>query len=97
MIEQIQTFASYQVENNDIDNLDYQPRGKTGGVYYFDSNGNLINTNIAVEGRSGKCIAIAKEQLPNENCSIPMTVDGKTFRSVITVNGLIPSPNLIVL
>ena len=96
MIEQIQTFASYQVENNDIDNFDYQPRGKTGGVYYFDSNGNLINTNIAVEGRSGKCIAIAKEQFLNNNCSIPMTVDGKTFRSVITVNGLIPSPNLIV-
>ena len=95
MIEQIQTFASYEIEGNRIENLDYQPRGKIGGTYYFNANGNLIQTNLAVQGR-GRCATITNETYTINNCSIPMTVDGKTFRSVLTINGLIPGPNLIV-
>ena len=95
MIEQIQTFASYEIEGNRIENLDYQPRGKIGGTYYFNANGNLTQTNLAVQGR-GRCATITNETFTINNCSIPMTVDGKTFRSVLTINGLIPAPNLIV-
>ena len=95
IVEQIQTFASYGVENNYIDNLDYQPRGKTGGVYYFDSNGNLNKANLE-EPNNGRCANISNEDFSNNNCSTPITVDGMTFRSVLTLNGLIPGPNLIV-
>ena len=95
IVEQIQTFASYGVENNYIDNLDYQPRGKTGGVYYFDSNGNLSKANLK-EPNNGRCANISNEDFSNNNCSTPITVDGMTYRSVLTLNGLIPGPNLIV-
>ena len=95
MIEQIQTFSSYEVQNNEVENLDYQARGKIGGTYYFNGVGKLTATDLAVQGR-GKCAAIANETFANSSCSNPITVDGKTFRSVLTVNGLIPGPNLIV-
>ena len=94
VIEQVETFASYKVVNNMIDNLDYR-RGNMGGTYYFNHNGQLKYTDLSVTGRKG-CAIITNETFTDNVCSIPITVDGKTFRSVLTVNGLMPGPNLIV-
>ena len=93
IIEQIQTFSSYKVDNNMIDLLDYR-LGNMGGTYYFDNNGKLINTNLP--GTRAQCAVITNEMFTSRGCSVPITVDGKTFRSVLTINGLMPGPNLIV-
>ena len=90
------TFTSYE-----LNSLPAMPgmtglyRGALGGIYYFDSTGSLAPSNITVPGH-GRCSGIANGAFGKQNCSIPMTVDGETYRTFLAVNGLIPGPNLIV-
>ena len=96
LIEAMPTFTSYE-----LNSLPAMPgmtglyRGALGGIYYFDSTGSLAPSNITVPGH-GRCSGIANGAFGKQNCSIPMTVDGETYRTFLAVNGLIPGPNLIV-
>lgn len=97
-IEELQTFTSYVINNNDL-----VSRGPPGDVYYLDGSGyNSAKPNE--EG--GKCYIMTSELVYDQqfggagregtDCSIPMTVDGNTYRLFIAVNGRIPGPTLIV-
>ena len=94
VVEALPTFTSYEM--NPVPGMSGLQRGSLGGIYYFNStSGQLVPTNINVASH-GRCSNIANEAFGTQNCTIPMTVDGKTYRTFLAVNGLIPGPNLIV-
>ena len=98
-IEELQTFASYILESNGAEE---KTRGVAGDTYYFNNTGFVPalsppRNNYTLE--YGHCwyenIA-TPEDFTSHNCSIPMIVDGRTYRMYIAVNGQIPGPTLIV-
>ena len=98
-IEELRTFASYIVR----DNGEEVTRGVAGDTYYFTNTGFVPALRPPKKDRYvleyGDCwyenIANAKD-FKSHNCSVPMTVDGRTYRMYIAVNGQIPGPTLIV-
>lgn len=95
-IEELQTFTSYKINSDG----DIVSRGTPGDTYYFTQNGytpSVPATSTAPE--RGVCLAsgIANDTgFERMNCSIPMMVDGRSYRQFISVNGKIPGPTLIV-
>ena len=90
-IEELQTFTSYQLRQGQM-----PVRGSGGATYYFNDMGQYVS----VREDAGSCYIsqsfLREETFQDNDCSIPATVDGKSFRSFIGVNGLIPGPTLIV-
>ena len=82
-IERLTTFTSYRIigESNRI-------LGISGVSYYINSTGNENPLTI------GEC----SNYLDNSTsqCTEPNWVDGKNYRSIIAINGIIPGPTLIV-
>ena len=62
------------------------PPGSQGKVYFINKNGEL--QHIPLPPNPASC--------ENINCTEANTVDGKTFRSILSINGRIPAPTLIV-
>jgi FtsP/CotA-like multicopper oxidase with cupredoxin domain len=98
-IEELQTFASYILKNNATEE---ETRGVAGDTYYFTNTGfapALPPPKKDYVLEYGDCwyesIPTA-EDFKSHNCSIPMIVDGRTYRMFIAVNGQIPGPTLIV-
>ena len=97
-IEELQTFTSYAKDQNG----DLLIRGTPGDVYFLDSTGYhpSVPSNSNSPERQGRCYLegslINVEDFTSRNCSIPMTVDGVSYRRYIAVNGRIPGPTLIV-
>ena len=95
-IEELQTFTSYVVIDNDL-----LTRGTPGDTYFLDETG-YHPAVPDVEGlpEVGNCYLrgtlVNDEDFKQGNCSIPMTVDGVSYRRYIAVNGRIPGPTLIV-
>lgn len=83
-------------------------RTTAGDTYYVDSRGYVPslppyspeNKNRPPEygecSFMGNVTTISEETFWRNNCSVPITVDGATFRMIIGVNGQIPGPTLIV-
>ena len=96
-IEELQTFTSYAKDQDG----DLLIRGTPGTVYYIDRLGyhpSVPSTSSSPE-RRGQCYLGSlsnDEDFTSRNCSIPMTVDGVSYRKYIAVNGRIPGPTLIV-
>ena len=90
-IEELQTFTSYQLQGQYL-----SVRGSGGATYYFNDTGEYVS----VRDGAGSCYIsppfLSEVTFRMNRCSIPATVDGKSFRSFIGVNGLIPGPTLIV-
>ena len=84
-IDEIRTFTSYQKLSVDKP-TGVAMLGSQGVIYYFDNNG--FPTPLQ-DHRTCSTQDSAK-------CTYPQFVDGKTYRLVIAVNGLIPGPTLIV-
>ncbi len=96
-IEELQTFTTYVID----DTGDELTRGTPGNVYYLDSAGyHPAPVNMGTpESMSNTCHhdgLVNDDDFTRRNCSIPMTVDGKTFRLFVAVNGRILGPTLIV-
>ena len=92
-IEELQTFASYQL------NKDSSIRDIPGRTYFL--NGSGFNPAVTKLDFNDVCMvtttpAVFDESFTNIGCSVPMTVDGITYRRFIGVNGRIPGPTLIV-
>ena len=96
-IEELQTFTSYEIKNKEL-----LTRGTPGDTYYLDENGYHpavpdvaglleVDTNCYL-----RRTLVNDEDFKNQSCSIPMTVDGVSYRRYIAVNGRIPGPTLIV-
>lgn len=103
-IEELQTFTSYQLSRDNMSRI--ETRGSAGDTYYYTENGyvptlqEVCATDMTLP-ECGRCMSMStlssEDQFPSElNCSIPMTVDGSTYRLFIAVNGRIPGPTLIV-
>ena len=93
-IEELQTFASYRLNRRS------SIRDIPGRIYFLNSSG--FTPAVSSEDLNFNDIckvtypAEFDESFTNIGCSVPMTVDGITYRRFIGVNGRIPGPTLIV-
>lgn len=81
-------------------------RTTAGDTYYLNSQGYVPSLPLYSSENGNKppeyglCYnsshTIDGETFETNNCSVPITVDGATFRMIIGVNGQIPGPTLIV-
>ena len=96
-IEELQTFTSYFMRNFEV-----QSRGIAGVGYHIDESGNYISSTPrrdfpgAGVRHCWSSIVSDESEFRERTCSVPLTVDGRTYRMAIAVNGLIPGPTLIV-
>ena len=99
VIEQLQTFVSYKIEEEvtfagegvDRGTPDYSL--EEGTPYYINASGILQS---GLDADEVAACQTNSEQFSTIKCSVPQTVDGRTYRSYIGINGLIPGPTLIV-
>ena len=98
-VEELQTFTSYGLENGTI-----VTRGITGDTYYLNGSGfqpslsDCLMRQRRLPECGGPCWSQNYRTLSDfaPNCSMPMTVDGNTYRLFIAVNGRIPGPTIVV-
>ncbi len=98
-IEELRTFASYTVTQQDGE---VRTRGVAGDTYSYSETG--FNPALPPPKRSnvleyGPCWTenlATVEDFEAIDCSIPMTVDGRSYRLYTAINGQIPGPTLIV-
>ena len=103
-IEELQTFVSYRIG---VDG-ELITRGTPGDSYFVGPAGyqaSLSNATCTSMDRPPECgvdtcwtgRTFTNEQaFKDMSCSVPMTVDGRTYRLYIAVNGRIPGPTPIV-
>ena len=93
VIEELQTFASYVVQDDEL-----LTRGIAGSTYYMSPDG--LRPSIPPGPGRNNCTFMEPvtfgSSFTNQSCSIPMLVDGTSYRSFIAVNGRIPGPTLIM-
>ena len=99
VIEELQTFTSYTIEEAiPVYSTDQERREavrfreEEGNSYYFNANGTL---NPLFNDNEHICIT-TNEDFDSVQCTAPFTADGRTYRSFIGINGLAPGPTLIV-
>ena len=98
-IEELRTFASYTVTQQDDE---VKTRGVAGDTYYFSETGFSPalpppkRSNVLEYGPCWTESLATVQDFQAINCSIPMTVDGRSYRMYIAINGQIPGPTLIV-
>lgn len=97
-IEELQTFTTYQIKDNDL-----LTRGTPGDTYFMNASGYFPAVPDLYVPERGPCYLnssfnpiLYDKDFTNQGCSIPMTVDGVSYRMFIAVNGRIPGPTLIV-
>ncbi len=99
-VEELQTFTTYVIENSDL-----LSRGTPGDVYFLNQTGYhpaVPDEDIPERGRCYITSPLIYDRdfkgagSNSTDCSVPMTVDGNTYRMFIAVNGRIPGPTLIV-
>ena len=100
VIEQLQTFVSYEIErpvtfSGGQIGPSQEYRLEEGTPYYLNASGYLQPWVDADENEEVACLTYA-EDFNGIKCTVPQTVDGRTYRSYIGVNGLVPGPTLIV-
>ena len=84
-IKLLQTFTRYEIDPI-IDEIIVR---KGGSVWYIDEDSSEIKP---FQDNSQQCSRNLSDTI---QCTEPLSVDGKSFRSVITVNGHFPGPTLI--
>ena len=92
-IEELQTFASYRL------NKKSSIRDIPGRTYFLNASGfypAVTSEELDFNDVCDASSAVFDESFTNIGCSVPMTVDGITYRRFIGVNGSIPGPTLIV-
>ena len=95
-IEELQTFTTYKLNPQDGE---LKTRGTLGDVYFMNATGfhPSVEQRAAPEcGHCWKATVESVDQFARIDCSIPMFVDGHTYRMYIAVNGHIPGSTLIV-
>lgn len=111
-VEELQTFTSYKLEEEYCDFLDMTLmriktkgtiRTTAGDTYYLDGRGytpTLPPREVNRPPEYGSCYlnntTITESTFGRNSCSVPITVDGATFRMFIGINGQMPGPTLIV-
>lgn len=88
-IEMRQTFTSFKLTDGDK-KLTFE------GVGYFLNESGYIPTSEGQAACFFDDVGYKDSDFTRRNCSVPMTVDGVNYRNVISINGQIPGPTLIV-
>lgn len=106
LVEEIHTFVAYELETNDNQNQGYVPtqdrqqksptREEEGTPFYINSTGYLVPSFIDRGDDGGSDCITLNEDFKGVKCSIPLTVDGQTYRPVLAVNGQVPGPTIVV-
>ena len=98
-IEELQTFTSYPINEEDGGRV---TGGRPGDNFFLNSTGFIPSlppprqTNIVEYGPCWAENLTTLENFREINCSAPMLVDGYSYRAYIAVNGQLPGPTLIV-
>ena len=101
-VEELFTFASYKKIRSVAEDgsQTIQSRGRQGVSYYIDDNGRFvpINSDGGTVNNTRTCfIPLESDRtFQTSDCTEPIVADGKTFRPVVVVNGVLPGPTLIV-
>ena len=104
LVEELQTFTSYEYEREEtqfvsITQVDLQSlkvREEEGKPFYINSTGNLVPSFTFTDDDGDSDCITYNEDFESAKCTVPITADGKTYRPVISVNGLVPGPMLVV-
>ena len=104
IIEELQTFTAYEMRKKDpefvsVDQMDtqslYSPK-KEGKPFYINETGHLVPSFVfRDDDQDSDCITY-NEDFAGAKCTVPLTVDGRTYRPCIAVNGQVPGPTLVV-
>ena len=100
VIEELQTFVSYKIKrpitfSSSQIGQSQEYRLEEGTPYYLNASGYLQPWIDADDDEVAACLTF-NENFGGIKCTVPQTVDGKTYRPFIGVNGLVPGPTLIV-
>ena len=103
LVEEIQTFTAYEVESNvgyvsagQLDIQSLRTREEEGKPFYINNTGYIVPSYIFRDDDDDSDCITFDENFTEAKCTVPLTVDGKSYRSSIAVNGLVPGPTLIV-
>ena len=104
LIEELQTFTAYKVRTTDpgfvsVDQLDIQSlkeREEEGKPFYINGTGDLIPSFVFPDDDQDSVCITYNEDFSGAKCTVPLTVDGRTYRPCIAVNGQVPGPSLVV-
>ncbi len=102
-VEELQTFTSYFLDRDGA----VVTRRTPGDTYFWDRNTLSLaqSLNCPIGSSLPECGRCSRQQFEPfysyteqtmNSCSLPMTVDGSTYRLFIAVNGRIPGPTLVV-
>ena len=99
LIEQLQTFTAYEVQTKDF-SFDSDDQVATqslkGKPFYINGTGDLIPSFIFRDKDPDSDCITYNEDFSGAKCTVPVTVDGRTYRPCIAVNGRVPGPALVV-
>ncbi len=105
LVEELQTFVSYELEADDspgfapVDGIslrDAPVREEEGKLFYINSTGYIVPSFISSDDDGDSDCITFNEDFAGAKCTIPLTVDGRTYRPCIAVNGQVPGPTLVV-
>ncbi len=103
IVEELQTFTSYELEEA-VDN-GFLPAGQLrnqltreeeGKSFYINDTGYIVPSFVSMDDDGDSDCITFNEDFAGAKCTIPLTVDGKTYRPCIAINGLVPGPTLVV-
>lgn len=106
LVEELQTFVAYELEGPD-DNpgfvsaeqvalRDVSIRLEEGKPFYINSSGYIVPSFISRDDDGDSDCVTFNEDFEGVECTVPLTVDGRTYRPCIAINGQVPGPTLVV-
>ena len=103
IVEELQTFVSYELEEA-VDNgflpvgqlRSQLAREEEGKPFYINDTGYIVPSFVSMDDDGDSDCITFNEDFAGAKCTIPLTVDGKTYRPCIAINGLVPGPTLVV-
>ena len=87
-IEERQSFTSYKINQEE---LSFEGEG-----YYLNGTGYIPTVAQDTDCNINNPPPVSPEDFTSRGCSVPITLDGVNYRSIITINGQLPGPTLIV-
>ncbi len=81
------SFVAYELDEN-------KTLGENGYIYFLNASG----YQQAVSGDANCNVngATTEDNFTSRGCSVPMTLDGVNYRTLLLVNGRVPGPTIIV-
>lgn len=102
-VEELQSFIAYELEGNGdpsfttIDGADNALiRLEEGRPFYINSTGSIVPSFVKADSDGDSDCITYNEDFEGAKCTIPFTLDGRSYRPVIAVNGRVPGPTLVV-